>query len=231
MAGIIPFGADIDLNKNQIKNARFDNLATASAPSSPAVGQMYYDTTVNCNMCWNGSVWIPQFMDIQTYHTIRQGGGTLIATNTAGTYLLTLGSSSAFTSGTANTIIPMAIYLKGTDFPTVNGKAPKFKLKCGLFVNHAAPTGNFTFGLYAISQPASSGGTGVRSHTIGSLVTGSATTTITTPSADSTTLVESSDFSFPAGGDGWYAVCIVTTAMVASNSFLELLADLQIHNP
>ncbi len=169
-------------------------------------------------------------MDTSIYYTLKSGGGTLIATNAANTYLLTLGSSAAFASGTANAIIPLIIYIKSTDFPTINGKAPKLKLKCGLFVNHVAPTGNFTFGLYAISQPASSGGAGARSYTIGSLVTGSATTTITTPSADTMTRVESSDFVLPAGGDGWYAVCVVTTATIATNSFVEMVADLQIHN-
>lgn len=46
---------DIDLNKNQILNARLHNIATT--PSSPVVGQIIYNTTVNEPLVWNGSVW------------------------------------------------------------------------------------------------------------------------------------------------------------------------------
>ena len=37
---------DIDLNKNQLRKARFENLA--EAPENPAVGQVYYNTTDKC---------------------------------------------------------------------------------------------------------------------------------------------------------------------------------------
>ena len=42
----IVFATDIDLNKNYLVKARFDNRATA--PEEPAVGQVYYNTTDKC---------------------------------------------------------------------------------------------------------------------------------------------------------------------------------------
>ena len=45
-----------DFNKNEAQNMRTHNLA--SAPSTPALGQRYYNTTTNCEYYWNGA-WIP----------------------------------------------------------------------------------------------------------------------------------------------------------------------------
>lgn len=47
---------NLDLNKNEIQNAKLQNLA--SAPASPGNGQAYYDTTDQTAKFWNGSAWI-----------------------------------------------------------------------------------------------------------------------------------------------------------------------------
>ena len=47
----------IDMNKNELQNARTHNLA--SAPGSPALGQRYYNTTNNVENYWNGTAWVP----------------------------------------------------------------------------------------------------------------------------------------------------------------------------
>lgn len=47
----------IDMNKNELQNARTHNLA--SAPGSPALGQRYYNTTNNVEYYWNGTAWVP----------------------------------------------------------------------------------------------------------------------------------------------------------------------------
>lgn len=49
------FLTPIDLTKLELQNAAIQNLATA--PSSPATGQIYFDTVVNKLLVWNGSAW------------------------------------------------------------------------------------------------------------------------------------------------------------------------------
>jgi len=51
------FVTGINLNKNELLNARIQNLSTA--PSSPVAGQIYFDTTTAVLYFYNGTEWVP----------------------------------------------------------------------------------------------------------------------------------------------------------------------------
>lgn len=62
------FVTDINLNKNELQNARIQNLSTA--PSSPVAGQVYYNSTDNILYFYNGTAWIQATGDSETVQDI-----------------------------------------------------------------------------------------------------------------------------------------------------------------
>jgi hypothetical protein len=78
------FLTNLDLAKNQILNVAIQNLA--SAPSSPVVGQIYYDTTDSRMYFYNGTAWVDMSGDLQDVI----GGAALIASTSASGDVITL---------------------------------------------------------------------------------------------------------------------------------------------
>jgi len=162
-----------------------------------------------------------------SYRTILQASGSLTAGKVAGTYAMGEGDPIAV-SGTG-TLYPIAtIYIASADYPTINGAAPKLRIRAQLYTNDVAPTGSYTFGLYPITRPATSGAGGLDIYTLGTVVTGSNGATFTTPAADGMLNAAGSDFALPA--DGHYVIGVITTATVANNSHLHMTASLQLRN-
>ena len=98
------FVTDINLNKNELQNARIQNLSTA--PSAPVTGQVYYNTTDNILYFWNGTEFIPTSGSLEVIQdainsTIVAGVGLDKTYNDGGnTYTLDIDSTVATLTGT-----------------------------------------------------------------------------------------------------------------------------------
>lgn len=68
--------APIDLARNELRNARVQNLATA--PSTPVVGQLYFDTVQTNLFFYDGSTWRAAYQD--TSSPTGPAGGDLTGT-------------------------------------------------------------------------------------------------------------------------------------------------------
>lgn len=88
------FATSINLNKNELQNARIQNLS--SNPSSPVAGQIYFNTTTNVLYFYNGTAWVPA------------SGSSEVIQSIIGTSLIGgVGLTSTFNSGTGETTVDL----------------------------------------------------------------------------------------------------------------------------
>lgn len=217
-----------------------------SSDTKPAAtnGHTFIETDTSKFLTANGSIWVEQLNAAYatpasaaaaataaapnaSYRTILDVAGSHIAARAAGTYAF--GQSSPLAVTGVGTLAPLkTIRIVAADYPTVNGLATKLRIRAQLYTNDTAPTGNFTFGLYPITRPATSGGAGLCIFTLGTVVVGSNGATFTAPAADLLGGAEGADFALPA--DGHYVIGVVTTATVAVAAHIHMSAQLQLRN-
>jgi hypothetical protein len=170
------------------------------------------------------TAYVRQAAGLSKYQTLLQANSYLVAAAAAGTYIVN--NNVAIASGTGTLIAPPLVYLDSADYPTIDGLAPKLRLRVTTSVNNVAASGTFKFALYPVTSGA--GAANLKIWSVGTSATGSVVGTVSAPAASSTTTLTGSDFSFPS--NGMYCIGLVTTGVIPTSSEVQFHANLQLHN-
>jgi hypothetical protein len=93
------FLVSIDLNKNELQNAVIQNLATA--PATPADGQIYYNTADDTLYFWNGAAWINVVQQAEILYDTFANRPAAASGNTGALFFATDQNLLYFSNGTA----------------------------------------------------------------------------------------------------------------------------------
>jgi len=160
-----------------------------------------------------------------SYSTIANAGASHGGGRGATNYWIGFGDQAG-TNALGAAYPPALIPIVSADYPTINGVAPKLRMRIVLTVNNTAPSGNYTFGLYSVTK--GSGGTGLSTYTMGTTAVSGSTVAIATPAGSTAYTTNTSDFALPS--DGIYVFGFTNSATVALASQLHISAMLQRHN-
>lgn len=117
---------NLDLNQNELRNAVLQPLATA--PSSPVLGQFYYNTTSKLIYIYNGTTWteVAPAYNLPTMSSTVKGGAILGNGLTITGDVLALGTPTSITPTSTNVVTSSGHTHAITGFePTINLTANK----------------------------------------------------------------------------------------------------------
>ena len=105
---------DLNLSQNELQNAVVQNLA--SAPNNPKAGQEYFNTTDNKKYIYDGTSWVDETSQGQTY---TEGNGIDITNNVISIDNSVTGATKCKITYNAQGLVTAGADLSASDIPSL----------------------------------------------------------------------------------------------------------------
>lgn len=120
------FLVPINLGGNELLNAAIQNLSTAQRPANPNVGQIYFDTTINNLMIYDGTQWKAVGQEV-TFGTLNTDNSTAQSVSSSESFEDTINLHKVSKTGNYNDLLNLPDLTKKADLDS-NGLVPSSQL-------------------------------------------------------------------------------------------------------